>query len=151
MLRFMAGVAATLFLVAAGMFWWKSLARADDKTPLPPSATLLAARAPIAEAPPAAERSRETKRYDRYDKNRDEVMTRDEYLAPRRKAWAKLDSDGNGVLSFEEWSAKTAAKFTTADADRSASLSRDEFATTRVRKAHKVRCNQNVGSTSDES
>jgi hypothetical protein len=38
--------------------------------------------------------------------------------AARRKAFAKLDKNGNGALSFDEWAVKTIDKFQCADKDR---------------------------------
>lgn len=91
--------------------------------------------------PEAPERSREQKRFDRYDKDRDAKITRDEYLMSRRKAFAKLDLNGDGRLSFEEWSAKTMKRFADADADRSGTLTATEFATTKPkRRASRPTC-----------
>ena len=132
MWRFLAGVGSALLLCGAGLVWW---------TNTPEPSPLLSAVQPAArasgvadEAPPpvAEERTREEKRFDRYDKDRDQSITAEEYLASRRKAYAKLDANGDGRLSFEEWAKKTTDKFGKADADRSKALSRTEFATTRV-------------------
>lgn len=106
----------------------------------PPSTPYLVAPSRLPEAPAASERTREEKRFDRYDKDRDQRITRDEYLASRRKAWARLDTNGDGKLSFEEWSAKTLAKFSGADADRSGVLDRSEFATTKAVRKSTPRC-----------
>lgn len=132
MWRFLAGVGSALLLCGAGLFWW---------TNTPDPSPLLAAVQPDApatgegdDAPPpqAEERTREEKRFDRYDKDRDQSITTEEYLTSRRKAYAKLDANGDGRLSFEEWAKKTTDKFGKADADRSRTLSRTEFATTKV-------------------
>ena len=61
-------------------------------------------------------------------------LTRDEYLASRRKAYAKLDANGDGRLSFDEWAAKTTTKFATADKGRDGALDAAEFATTAVKR-----------------
>ena len=95
---------------------------------------------PTIDAPAATERTREQKRFDRYDKDRDGRITRDEYLASRRKAFAKLDTDHDGRLSFDEWASATAAKFAKADVDRSNSLSAAEFLTTKVVHKSTPRC-----------
>ena len=87
---------------------------------------------PASAPPEAGERTREEKRFDRYDKDRDQRITGEEYLASRRKAYAKLDADGDGRLSFDEWAKKTTDKFGKADADRSKALTREEFATTKL-------------------
>jgi hypothetical protein len=133
MARFFAGAAAMLLLVTAAFFWWKSGAGAQSVIPPAPEATASPEPLPpLADPPRATERTREEKRFDRYDKDRDERITRDEYLATRRKAYAKLDTNGDGRLSFDEWAIRTTGKFAKADADRSASLDRAEFLTTRV-------------------
>jgi hypothetical protein len=133
MWRFLAGVGSALLLCGAGLVWWTST---SEPSPLL-SAVQPAARAtgvadPAPEPPQAEERTREEKRFDRYDKDRDQSITVEEYLASRRKAYAKLDTNGDGRLSFEEWAKKTSDKFGKADADRSRTLSRAEFATTKV-------------------
>ena len=131
MWRFLAGVASTLLLCGAGMVWWTS--GAQDGTALSAFAPPLArSTADPADPPEAEERTREQKRFDRYDKDRNELVSSEEYLASRRKAYAKLDANGDGRLTFEEWAKKTTDKFAKADADRSSELSRAEFATTKV-------------------
>ena len=84
--------------------------------------------------PEASARTREEKRFDRYDKDRDGQVTRDEYLAQRHKAFAKLDKDGDGRLSFDEWAVKATTKFAAADRDHSNAMDRAEFATTAVQR-----------------
>ena len=136
MWRFLAGVASALLLCGAGLVWWTGGKQ---------SAPLLSAIAPPlarstdaaqAAPPEAEERTREQKRFDRYDKDRNELVGADEYLASRKKAFAKLDANADGRLTFDEWAKKTIDKFATADADKSKTLSRAEFATTKmVRKA----------------
>lgn len=132
--RFLAGVASALLLCGAGLFWWTSSAR--DAPVLaafaPPLAQGTTASADPARPPEAEERTREEKRFDRYDKDRDAQITAAEYLATRRKAFARLDANGDGRLGFEEWAKKTTDKFAKADADGSAKLSRPEFATTKI-------------------
>lgn len=141
MARIFGGVGAALLLAAGIFFWWRGADAADDPIPPPPATTpMVMAREPLDPPPEAPERSREEKRFDRYDKDRSGIMTREEYLAPRRKAWAKLDTNGDGRLSFEEWAVKTSGKFATADADRSGTLTRTEFATTRVKRSTSPRC-----------
>ena len=133
--RFLAGVAAALLLVAAGMFGWKSLAGAEDMIPAAPPGAGAAgpvALGPLAHPPAASEKTREERRFARYDKDRDGAVAREEYLASRRKAYAKLDVNGDGRLTFEEWAIKTSSKFVAADQDRSGMLTPAEFETTRV-------------------
>jgi hypothetical protein len=138
MWRFLTGAGSALLLSAAGMIWWT-----NDQAPSPLLSAIQPPRAQTSQAPAAAavppeapERTREEKRFDRYDKDRNQLITAEEYLLSRRKAYAKLDANGDGRLSFEEWAKKTTDKFGKADGDRSRTLSRTEFATTRiVRKA----------------
>jgi len=140
MWRYLAGAAAGVLLVVAGM-----TLQAMRSPPAPRLAAMPAvgsAPAPDASAtlpavPEALPATREQKRFDRYDKDRNGSVTRDEYLLSRRKAFAKLDVDGNGTLSFDEWATKAEAKFAVADKDKSGSLNAAEFATTAVkRKPH---------------
>ncbi len=119
--RFLAGVASALLLVTAGFFIWT--AQADRGSP-----------------PSATEKTREEKRFARYDRNKDGAVGRDEYLLSRQKAFAKLDTNGDGKLAFEEYAVKTATKFAGADKDRSGSLDATEFATTRVVRKSLPRC-----------
>src|SRR3546814_1864328 len=90
--------------------------RTDTLFPYTP---LFRSAAPPPAAPEASEQKREERRFNRYDKDRDEAITREEYLASRRKAFAKLDVNGDGRLSFEEWAIRTTDKFAKADADGS--------------------------------
>jgi hypothetical protein len=141
MWRFLAGVAAALLLCSAGMMWWTSGSQSGPVLSAfqPPLAR--STESPTGSAlPEAEERTREEKRFDRYDKDRNAAITIEEYLLSRRKAYAKLDLDGDGRLSFEEWAKKTTDKFAKADADASRTLTRIEFATTKVvRKAAQTR------------
>lgn len=87
----------------------------------------------VGKAPPlpsADKRTREEKRFDRYDKNRDNIIARDEMLSTRVKDFRKLDKDGNNLLSFEEWAVRTVDRFDGADANHDGKLTRAEFATT---------------------
>jgi hypothetical protein len=140
--RFLAGSIAALLLVAAGLFWWQGEAersaqplvahggaKAQSLPPLPegdPDAT----GAPPPAMPEADPRTREQKRFGRYDPNRDGIITRAEMMASRTAAFRKLDKDGNNLLSFEEWAVRTSDRFASADADRNGRLTAKEFATT---------------------
>ena len=127
--RLLAGGMAALLLVAGGLFWWQG--RASNQ-PVPQLA--LAPPPPpeieglpegdadaVGEAPPmpsqASPQNREQKRFARYDRNRDGIITRIEMLGSRTKAFKALDKDGDNLLSFEEWAAATSDRFGTADAD----------------------------------
>lgn len=91
-------------------------------------------------APEASAKTREEKRFSRYDKNKDGKVEVDEYLAARRKNFDKLDVNHDGRLSFEEYAAKAIEKFNGAGG-RKGWLSEAEFATTAaVRKASSRRC-----------
>lgn len=130
MWRYLAGGAGALLLAGSGLILWHQL---DASPPLaPPAPAAQSDATPLTEPPAATEKTREEKRFLRYDKDRDGKVAREEFLASRRKAYAKLDANGDGRLSFEEWSAKTSERFAKADADKSATLTAVEFATTRI-------------------
>ena len=134
MARVIAGIFATLLLVTGAVVLFSSRAQ-EPKLPAAPQARLAAVPAPvrlspIGKAPSADPKSKEQKRFDRADKNKDGTVTLAELVEPRRKPFAKLDLDRDGKLSFEEWAVKTIDKFDDADADRSKGLSRVEYATT---------------------
>jgi heme A synthase len=92
--RIVLGALGALLLVAAGLFWWQG--RATNAGP--PPAPRLALDTPTAEAdelpdadreglqgpalPQATEQTREQKRFDRLDRDRDGRITRNEMLAP---------------------------------------------------------------------
>jgi hypothetical protein len=140
--RFLAGSIATLLLVAAGLFWWQGQAGGDRLTPparqdlaanlaeLPGAGDPAAVGAPPPMPPEADRRTREQKRFDRYDRNRDGIVTRTEMMASRTGDFRRLDTDGNNLLTFEEWAVKTASRFASADANRDSRLTPAEFATT---------------------
>ena len=143
MWRYWVGAAA-LALVAAGMVLFSGRSTPAALLPAAPpmAAGGQAADAPLPDSvPEASERTREQKRFDRYDKDRDGKVTRDEYLMQRRKAYAKLDTDHDGQLSFDEWAIKAETKFATADKDRSGILMPAEFATTAVKRKAPRRVN----------
>jgi hypothetical protein len=133
MWRYLAGGAAALALAGAGVLVWGrgETAAGNAVSPLAAAAPAQDAADPLPERlPEASAKTREERRFGRYDKDRDGTITRDEYLLSRRKAYARLDRDGDGKLSFDEWAAKTAERFGKADADRSGAMSAAEFATT---------------------
>lgn len=138
MLRYLAGAASMLVLIAAGFFLARTMAIAEQPAPPPAAgqALLEAAGTDLPAPPQASEKSKEEKRFNRYDRDRNGMVARAEYLLSRQKAYAKLDINGDGVLSFEEFAVKTSDKFRKADGDGSGALDRKEFATTRtIRKA----------------
>ena len=136
MWRYLVGAVAALLLAGAGVLLFKGSAR-EPVLPARPQAAVGSATAddPLPDTlPEASAKTREQRRFGRYDKDRDGRITRDEYLVSRRKAFAKLDANGDGRLSFEEWSVKALQKFATADADRSGTMDAREFATTAVKR-----------------
>jgi hypothetical protein len=140
--RFLAGVASTLLMVAAGIVIWRSQADAVPLIPPAPSATT--GRLSLADiAPPleASEKTREEKRFSRYDRDRNGAVGRDEYLLNRQKSYARLDVNGDGKLSFDEYSTKAIAKFAAADRDKSGVLNAVEFSATRVVRKDKPKPN----------
>lgn len=137
MWRWVAGAGAVILAGVAIMLFAGGRSR-SDAAPLPAVPQAVAgdpAGATLPDSvPEASERTREEKRFDRYDKDRDGRVTREEYLAQRRKAYAKLDTNHDGNLSFEEYAVKATTKFATADADKSGAMSAAEFATTAVKR-----------------
>ena len=137
MWRYFVGVLAGVLLVAGGVLVWQNTATANGRQPAlalgtPPATQVDAPEEAIPEPPAASEKTREQKRFSRYDHDKDGKVGRDEFLAARRRAFAKLDLDGNGQLSFEEYAVKGVKRFTDADGNRDRTLDAAEFATTRV-------------------
>ncbi|WP_293879919.1 EF-hand domain-containing protein [Sphingomonas sp.] len=135
MWRFLGGVASALLLITAGLFIWKAQANRESLIPAMPIAA--AAGAPmsmvdLAGPPSASEKTREEKRFSRYDKNKNGAVDRDEYLVSRQKAFAKLDLNHDGKLDFDEYATKAVIKFAGADRDKNGALTNVEFASTRV-------------------
>lgn len=145
MWRYFVGGIAALLMAGAGIFLFKGSATPE---PVPPAPRAVQSEAgatepqPVAEVP-RADRSREEKRFDRGDKDRNGSITLTELQQPRRKAFAKLDTSGDGTLSFEEWTVRTSTKFAEADKDKSGGLTRAEFATTAPKRRPSTgpRCN----------
>ena len=145
MLKFAAGAAGILLLLTAGLFLWIGAQGQDipipDAPPPPaepdalPEADLDAQTVgPAPPTPPRAYKaSREELRFNRYDRNRDEIITRLEMMSSRTDAFRKLDKDGNNLLTFEEWAVATS--------DKNGELTRTEFRTTRPkRSAPRCKC-----------
>ncbi len=151
MRRFLAGAGGALLLVSAGLWFWQGQAQ-ENPIPAAPPPAALADTLPEAgqgapafgAAPPtppeAPKASREQQRFNRYDRNRDEIISRVEMMGSRTKAFKALDSDGNNLLSFEEWAAATGERFAKADGNRDKLLTRKEFAATRPKAATKPGC-----------
>jgi hypothetical protein len=138
LLRFLAGVACCFLLMTGAFLIWQSRAEHAPRLPGAPStagsSSWFGPSEPL-QAPEADEKTREQKRFSRYDKNKDGKVEEDEYLAARRRNFDKLDLDHNGALSFQEYAAKGIEKFNAAGG-RKGWLNEAEFARTApVRKA----------------
>jgi hypothetical protein len=156
--KFMTGATAMMLIMLAGLLLWFSAQGQETvlpEAPLPPETSpetgesLILPEAQPDELPEGPEppdppkaykASREELRFNRYDRDRDEVITRLEMMSSRTKSFRELDKDGNNLLSFEEWAAATATRFAGADADENNQLTRAEFRTTRPKRAAKRRC-----------
>lgn len=143
MWRYAVGAGAALLLAFGGFLLFQhGQGRTSLAAVLPAMPGNAAAAAPLPDSAPEADaKTREQKRFDRYDKDRNEAISGEEYFAARHKAFAKLDTNGDGRLSFEEWATKSIAKFSGADADKSGTLTRTEFvATAPKRRPPGARC-----------
>ena len=151
--RYLAGAIAALLFVGAGLFWWQSRAQVEEAAvpaappppaPAPDLSLPIARPGQVGTPPPtplsATPRTREEKRFARYDRDRDGTITRTEMLSTRTAAFKKLDTDGNNLLSFEEWAVKTSGRFAGADSDADGRLTPPEFATTAPKPGPKPRC-----------
>ncbi|MFC0589196.1 hypothetical protein ACFFF7_07205 [Novosphingobium aquiterrae] len=154
--RTILGAVSALLLAASGLFWWQGRAATEAAAPPPPLALTDQATDPAAvedeiptedgeglrgaSLPQASEATREEKRFNRLDRNRDNLISRIEALAPRVAAFRKLDTDHNNLLSFEEWAVMTANRFKKADADGNQQLTRPEFATTKPKPSKHPTC-----------
>lgn len=140
MLRFLAGAAASFLLLTGAFLIWQSRAEHASGLPSAPTARASLFGGQDLEAPEASAKTREEKRFGRYDKNKDAKVEADEYLAARRRNFDKLDLDHNGGLSFQEYAAKGIEKFNAAGG-RKGWLSAAEFvATAPPPPKHKAAC-----------
>ena len=131
MLRFLAGVACCFLLMTGAFLIWQSRAEQAPGLPAAPTSagsSWFGSSEPL-KAPEADQKTREQKRFSRYDKNKDGKVEEDEYLAARRRNFDKLDVDHNGALSFQEYASKGIDKFNAAGG-RKGWLTEAEFATT---------------------
>lgn len=142
MLRFLAGAAASFLLLTGAFLIWQSRAEHVSGLPgAPPAraATLFGTTEPL-QAPEASAKTREEKRFARYDKDKDGKVETMEYLAARRRNFDKLDVDHNGALSFAEYAVKGIEKFNAAGG-RKGFLTPAEFvATAPPPPKHKLGC-----------
>ena len=127
--RFLIGGVASALLLTGGLFMWKGYSQIADEAVLPeppPALPAIPVAGPNApkrgaappELPVAKEASREERRFNRYDRDR----------------------NGDNLLTFEEWAAATGDRFATADADKSGDLTRAEFATTAPKRTAAPKC-----------
>lgn len=140
MWRYLAAALGMVLLLAAAYSFMSGRAGSAARLPAAPGTGLAAAQDLPDAAPEASARTREERRFGRYDKDKDGTITRPEYLASRQKAFARLDSDRNGQLSFEEWAVKATTKFATADANKDGAMTPAEFVTTAVVRKPKPKC-----------
>jgi len=142
LLRFLAGAAASFLLLTGAFLIWQSRAEHVSGLPgAPPAraATLFGTTEPL-QAPEASAKTREEKRFARYDKDKDGKVETMEYLAARRRNFDKLDVDHNGALSFAEYAVKGIEKFNAAGG-RKGFLTPAEFvATAPPPPKHKLGC-----------
>jgi len=142
LLRFLAGAAACFLLLTGAFLIWQSRAEHASGLPgAPPAraATLFGSTEPL-QAPEASAKTREEKRFARYDKDKDGKVQADEYLAARKRNFDKLDLDHNGALGFQEYAAKGIEKFNAAGG-RKGFLTPAEFvATAPPPPKHKLGC-----------
>ena len=149
MQRVLIGGLAALLLAGAGFLFWQTAANQESVIPAPPPPVAISDALPQADAsataigpapptpPEAPKASREEVRYDR---NRDELVSRLEMKGSRTKAFKALDTDGNNLLTFEEWAAATGQRFASADGNKDQLLTRKEFAQTRPKMPPKPGC-----------
>lgn len=154
--RIVLGAVAALLLAASGLFWWQGRAATEAAAPPPPLPLADQGQASGepedalpsedgegmrgAALPHVSEATREERRFNRLDRNRDNLISRTEALAPRVAAFRKLDTDHNNLLSFEEWSVVTSNRFKQADANGDQQLNRAEFATTKPKPVKHPAC-----------
>ena len=155
--RIVLGAVLGLVLASVGFYWWSTSAQVEALAPEPPPE--IVEEAEVEEKPKAiilpevdpgkrqgptppraTELTKEEKRFFRYDRNRDRMISRVEMLSTRSNAFRKLDKDGNNLLTFEEWAHTTVTKFEGADRNRDAQLTPAEFRTTRPKPRKKSAC-----------
>lgn len=152
MRKLLAGAGLALIASSLGYWFWQGWATPDPIVTQPPPEAAAPLALPVANpdapafgAPPpdppaAAKLSREEQRFNRYDRNRDELVSRIEMMSSRTKDFKKLDRDGNNLLSFEEWAAATGERFARADSNRDSLLTRKEFLATRPKRPSRPSC-----------
>ncbi len=138
--RMVLGAVTALLLAAGGVFWWQGRAALERGAP-PPELTGQGANDGEIELPTADPHgkgaalpgggkrlmSKEEKRFNRYDRNKDGQIIRNEMLSTRVNGFKKLDSNHDNLLSFEEWAVKTANRFKEVDKNGDTIVSRAEL------------------------
>lgn len=135
------------------MFWWQGRAATEAAAPPPPTQAEVDTSPVLDELPeddgdgmigpelPTVDQdTREERRFNRLDRNRDNLVSRNEVLVTRVAAFRKLDADNNNLLSFEEWAVASSNRFKGADGNGDSQLTRDEFARTRPKVPKKPAC-----------
>ena len=152
MQRMLIGGVAALCMAGGGLLVWQSMANQPQLIPAPPPPEVISDKLPEAGAdapifgpapptpPEAPKASREEMRFNRYDHNKDELISRLEMMGSRTKAFKVLDADGNNLLTFEEWAAATGQRFASADGNKDQFLTRKEFTKTRPKTTIKPGC-----------
>jgi hypothetical protein len=152
--RYLAGAAVALLLSTGVFFLWQSHAESAPSLPSAPQArpasAMLLPAGPL-RAPEATPRSREEKRFGRYDHDKDGKVEAAEYFAGRKKNFDKLDVDHNGALSFQEYAVKGIEKFNGADRDRTGWLTPAEFAMTAPPPPKHRSCSCNISARSTDN
>ena len=147
MLRFFAGAAACFLLLTGAFLIWQLRAASGPGLPdAPPARTVsqsLFGGSELLQAPEADPKTREQKRFARYDKDKDGKVEQAEYLAARRRNFDKLDVDHNGALSFAEYAVKGIEKFDAAGGHKGW-LTAAEFVATAPPQARHKTCSCNA-------
>ncbi len=102
--KYLIGSIVTMILIFSGLFWWQTVANpplAIPESTIPPTEAVQLKSLPEADktapqfgpAPPtppkASQLSREEKRFNRYDLDKNEILTRIEMMSSRTKAFKK--------------------------------------------------------------
>src|SRR3546814_12053860 len=112
-----------MLFMAAGFVIWASDSDADDPIPPAPAAAPLLMAPQKPPTPPAAlEKSREEKRFSRYDDNEDSIITRTETMGSRRGAWERLAATCRNCLALHACAFTTSATFDREDEESCCTL-----------------------------
>ena len=155
MWRYLAGVGSALLLITAGVLIWRNQApAANTVATVPPDTGVTLPKIPdpgpvkdsslspddFPDLPEADEKTKEQKRFERYDKNKNGHIDLEEFISGQRRSFQKMDLNHDGMLSFEEYAAKRVEKFRKADANADNVLTPAEFATTAIKHKPKPKC-----------